>query len=152
MLWLSWWHRTQTKWQNSLMALSSVEFWMKLSGIETTSVFSISSLHDPDFKTLGFQSPANAESAVYQLTLSVQHCCKMYPRKRSRHPLLEHSQKQLHLPKEKKIEFRSNYLFAFIHVQIKLYVMFHFQSLIGGRCWTETLKQREHPGTPLLMP
>ena len=34
---------------------------MKLSGIETTSVFSLSSLHDPKFKTLGFQSPANAE-------------------------------------------------------------------------------------------
>ncbi|XP_056871243.1 zinc finger BED domain-containing protein 4-like [Takifugu flavidus] len=39
----------------------------KLSGIETTSIFSLSSLLDPRFKTLGFQSPSNAESAVHRL-------------------------------------------------------------------------------------
>ena len=49
---------------------------------------------------------------------------RIVPRKRSRHPLLEHSQKQLH--QEKYIEFRTNDLFAFIHVY-----KFQFQSLTG---------------------
>ncbi|XP_029704352.1 zinc finger BED domain-containing protein 4-like [Takifugu rubripes] len=39
----------------------------KLSGIETTSILSLSSLLDPRYKTLGFQSPSNAESAVHRL-------------------------------------------------------------------------------------
>ncbi|XP_056880575.1 uncharacterized protein LOC130529985 [Takifugu flavidus] len=48
----------------------------KLGGIKTTSIFSLSSLLDPRFKTLGFQSPSNAESAVHWLK---SECAALLP-------------------------------------------------------------------------
>ncbi len=39
----------------------------KLSGVETPSIFSLVTLLDPRFKTLGFHNPANAKSAVCRL-------------------------------------------------------------------------------------